>query len=141
MINFERERLEYILQKETQVKTKESNIKVIEDCSNKNDQLTNALASINKILNNIGLKDANDINNTTNTTNDKNNNIIKGIKNVITGEIDPNIVADPDKNLKNCSSENNTNNTNNLKDNIDTEINTEISDQVPMEYIINTSSN
>lgn len=70
MINFERARLEYILQKESELGTKEKNIKVISDCSNKNEQLENALTNINKIIGEIG------INNSNNNTNTSIHNII-----------------------------------------------------------------
>ena len=55
MINFERARLEYILQKESEIADKEKNIKIVADCSNKNEQLSEVIYSINKIINNSGL--------------------------------------------------------------------------------------
>lgn len=50
MINFERARLEYILQKETELKIKENEIKVITDCKNKNELYHSALLNINNIV-------------------------------------------------------------------------------------------
>jgi hypothetical protein len=144
MINFERSRLEYILQKETEINYKEKNIKIVSDCSNKNDKLTQALNGINKIIENTGFSSSNkyDI---------KNNNIVKGIENIITGKIDSNIVANP--NQLSCVNNNNNNNNynnNNNNDNIivndnnnkndvdkyiEQNINTKILSEVPAEYI------
>ena len=139
MINFERARLEYILQKETAVKIKESEVKVIADCSNKNLQYQMALENINKILGgvNIGTINSADV------INEKNDDIIKGIQNVITGKIDPNIVAEPE-NIQSCISKHNDQNiqnkqninNNDLSSLIDREtINVEILSDVPSEYI------
>lgn len=50
MINFERERLEYILKKDNELKTMEKNIKVISDCSNKNEKYKKAIQNINLII-------------------------------------------------------------------------------------------
>jgi hypothetical protein len=68
MINFERARLVHILQKESDLETKEKNIKVVLDCSNKNEQLSEALFDINKILEKSGINNLNSNNN---------NNIVK----------------------------------------------------------------
>lgn len=153
MVNFERERLEYILQKENDIKSKENKIKIVEDCSNKNSQFQNALTEINKILKNIGITCENTQNN---DKNDKNDNIIKGIENIITGKIDPNIVSKPNKELNKCLAKNienieNTHNIPNIKNNIQIEqidqinqINSEnknidfrIFNEVPLEFINN----
>ena len=53
--NFERARLEYILQKEQEIKTKERSVKVVADCSNKNKQYLLALENINTILGEINI--------------------------------------------------------------------------------------
>lgn len=62
MVNFERARLEYILQKEDEVKIKESRVKVITDCSNKNELYQTALININKILSGISIESENSVN-------------------------------------------------------------------------------
>lgn len=98
MSNFERTRLEYILQKETELKTKESNIQNVEDCANKNNQLKEALENINNILVNINIGKTFC---TTSTDDEINSDIIKGIENVISRKIDPNIVAEPE-NIESC---------------------------------------
>jgi hypothetical protein len=132
MINFERARLEYILQKETAVKIKESEVKVIADCSNKNLQYQMALENINKILGGVNIG----TNNSTDVINEKNDDIIKGIQNVITCKIDPNIVAEPD-NIQSCiSKQNKQNNIDSLNSLINQEsINVEILSEVPSEYV------
>ena len=71
MINFERARLEYILQKETDVKIKENKVKVIADCSNKNEQYQMALTNINKILDVLNIKSENIESVNTKAENDK----------------------------------------------------------------------
>lgn len=113
IVNFERARLEYILQKESELGIKEKNIKVIANCSNKNEQLENALANINKILGEIGISNSNKIDN-------KNINIVKGIENIIQGKIDSNIVAYPEQINKSCNVSNNINNI--INESIGTEI-------------------
>lgn len=60
MINFERSRLEYILQKESELADKEKNIKIVADCSDKNEQLSQLIYVINKIINNSGLGTSSD---------------------------------------------------------------------------------
>jgi hypothetical protein len=130
MINFERARLEYILQKESELGTKEKNIKVITDCSNKNEQLENALTNINKILGEIGIGGVNKFD-------DKNVNIVKGIKNIISGKIDTNIIANPDQINKSCNLNNNTSDNNNINSIINESIGTEILNEVPVEYLNN----
>lgn len=132
MIDFERSRLEYILQKETEVNIKESKVKQITNCSNKNEQYQSALANINKILGtvNIGCESVNS------EVNNRNSDIIKGIQNVITGKVNPSIAADPVNN-KYCNniaqSEMNNNDINSL---ISKEsINVELLNEVPSEYI------
>lgn len=131
MVNFERARLEYILQKETAVKIKESEVKVVADCSNKNFQYQMALENINKILGgvNIGsISSANDVN-------EKNDDIIKGIQNVITGKIDPNIVAEPE-NIQSCQNKQNDKHNDIISSLINQEtIDVEILSEVPPEYI------
>ena len=136
MINFERSRLEYILQKETELNYKEKNIKVVSDCSNKNDKLTQALNGINKIIENTGFSNSNKYDN-------KNNNIVKGIENIITGKIDSNIVANPNQLSKSCVNNNDDNisindvNKNGVDKYIEQAINTNILSEVPTEYINN----
>lgn len=132
MTNFERARLEYILQKEAELGTKEKNIKVITDCSNKNEQLENALKNINKILGEIGIRGLNNFDDK-NDKNDKNDNIVKGIKNIINGKIDSNIVANPDEINKSCNLNPNPNPTTIINDIIQTEI----LNEVPVEYFNN----
>ena len=117
MINFERARLEYILQKENELAIKEKNIKVVADCSNKNEKFKEAFDHINKILGEIGI-------NNSNKTDNKNNDIIKEIENIIYGKIDSNIVAHPEQ-----LSISNINNV------IEQSINTKILSEVPTEYI------
>jgi len=138
MINFERARLEYILQKESEVTEKEKNVHMIVDCSNKNEKLTLALNSINKIIGSSGISQSN-------KTENKNNNIVKGIENIITGKIDSNIVANPEQlsaSLSQSQSCNNQINTSNLSKPLDINqvinqtINTNILSEVPMEHII-----
>lgn len=126
MINFERARLEYILQKDAELSTKEKNIKVITDCSDKNEQLKNALSNINKILGEIGISDLNKLD-------DKNVNIVKGIENIISGKIDTNIIANPDQINKSCNINNNVNDNNIINESIGTEI----LNEVPNEYLNN----
>lgn len=131
MINFERARLEYILQKEQEVKTKESSIKVVADCSNKNEQYLSALENINKILGEMNIRTEN----STNDFNEKNNNIIKGVQNVITGKINPDIVANPE-NIQSCSNTHNKQNNNDVDSLINQEtIDVEMLSEVPSEYI------
>jgi hypothetical protein len=139
MVNFERARLEYILQKESDVKTKESKVKVVADCSNKNIQYLSALENINKILGGLNIESEN----STNDLNEKNNNIIKGVQNVIMGKINPDIVAGPES-IQSCSTTHNKHNkkyNNKHNDNdVDTLINQESIDvemlsEVPSEYI------
>lgn len=131
MINFERARLEYILQKELEVKIKESSVKVIADCSNKNEQYLSALENINKILGEINIRTEN----STNDLNEKNNNIIKGLQNVITGKINPDIVSNPE-NIQSCSNTYNKQNNNDVDTLINQElIDIEILNEVPSEYI------
>jgi len=81
--------------------------------------------------------------NSADVINDKNDDIIKGIQNVITGKIDPNIVAEPE-NIQSCISKHNDQNiqnkqdinNNDLSSLIDQEsINIEILSKVPPEYI------
>lgn len=120
MINFERARLEYILQKESELGTKEKNIKVIANCSNKNEQLENALTNINKILGEVGIGASNKID-------DKNINIVKGIENIINGKIDSNVVANPEQLSKSCNT-----NINNI---INQSVSTEILNEVPEKYL------
>jgi hypothetical protein len=124
MVNFERARLEYILQKESELVTKEKNIKVVANCSNKNQQLENALTNINKILGEIGISNLNKID-------DKNVNIVKGIENIISGKIDSNIVAHPEQINKSCDVNNDINNI------INESIGTEILSEVPVKYLNN----
>lgn len=131
MINFERARLEYILQKEQEVKTKESSVKVVADCSNKNEQYLSALENINKILGEMNIRTEN----STNDFNEKNNNIIKGVQNVITGKINPDIVANPE-NIQSCSNTHNKQNNNDVDSLINQEtIDVEMLSEVPSEYI------
>ena len=144
MVNFERTRLEYILQKESELQTKEKNIKVINNCSNKNEQLENALTNINRILEEIGIGKMDNFD-------DKNGNIVKGITNIINGKIDSNIVANPDQINKSCGlNKNNNNISNNISNNnknndtidnvnkiINESISTEILNEVPVEYLKN----
>jgi len=108
VVNFERARLEYILQKESEIAIKEKNIKVISDCSNKNEQLLEALNNINIILEKLGINNSNIIN-------DKNNNIVKEIENIITH---------PEQIYKS--------NINNI---IEQKINTKIISEVPIEHL------
>lgn len=131
MINFERARLEYILQKEQEVKTKESSVKVVADCSNKNEQYLSALENINKILGEMNIRTEN----STNDFNEKNNNIIKGVQNVIIGKINPDIVANPE-NIQSCSNTHNKQNNNDVDSLINQEtIDVEMLSEVPSEYI------
>ena len=102
MVNYERERLEYILQKENEVKTKESKVNVVADCSNKNEQYQAAFANINKIIGDLHIKGVCDIND----VNEKNMHIIKSVENVISGKIDPEVIANP-KNIQSCLINNN----------------------------------
>jgi len=109
MTNFERARLEYILQKESELGTKEKNIKIITDCSNKNEQLENALKNINKILGEIGISCLNKFDD----------------KNV-------NIVADSEQINKSYIQNKDT--SNNINTIINETIGTEILNEVPVEY-------
>jgi hypothetical protein len=104
MINFERERLEYILQKETAVKTKENEIKVVSDCSNKNELLLEALMGINKILGEANINgNLNICNNSKyNPKDTKNDDVVKSVENENTDKINLDIVADPDNKLSSC---------------------------------------
>lgn len=135
MINFERARLEYILQKETAVKIKESEVKVIADCSNKNLQYQMALENINKILGgvNIGTINSDD------AINEKNDDIIKDIQNVITSKIVPDIVAEPENiqsYISKPDNQNKQNNINNISSLINQEsINVETLNEVSPYYI------
>lgn len=132
MINFERERLEYILQKETEVKIKENEIKVVSDCSNKNELLLEALMGINKILGEANINGNLDIckNSKYNLQQSKNDNIVKGIENVISGKINLDIVANPNDKLNN----NQNTNTCDIKNISEEQINIEMLSEVPEEY-------
>ena len=57
IVNFERARLEYILQKESDINIKENKVKVITDCSNKNEQYQIALNKINNILQELNINE------------------------------------------------------------------------------------
>jgi len=113
MINFERTRLEYILQKETAVKIKESEVKVVADCSNKNFQYQMALKNINKILGELNIETINSYD----EKNENNDDIIKGIHNVIKGKIDSNIVAEQE-NIQSCYNKYNEQNNNGDDDDV-----------------------
>jgi len=131
MINFERARLEYILQKESDVITKENKVKVVADCSNKNDQYLSALENINKIIGGLNIESEN----YTNDLNKKNSNIIKGVQNLITGKINSNIVVNPES-IQSCSITNNKHNDNDVDILINQEsIDVKILNDVPSEYI------
>lgn len=55
MVDFERSRLEYILKKESEVNDLEKKVKVVSDCSNKNDQYQDAIKEINNIIDKLNL--------------------------------------------------------------------------------------
>jgi hypothetical protein len=114
MINFERARLEYILQKESEVTSKEKNIKVVADCSNKNEQLSQALNNINKIIGNYRLNDSS------------------------TGKNDSNVVIHSEELNQSCNNHNNSNNlNNNINQIINQSLDTKILNEVHTEYINN----
>jgi hypothetical protein len=109
LINFERARLEYILKKETGLNEKEKKIKIISDCTNKNEQYKLAIQNINKIIDELNLS---------------NDNVIYGINNIITDyiitdNIDINILSESKNNNILSESENNN-----------------ILSEVPVEYMI-----
>ena len=70
MINYERKRLEYILQKEQYITHVENNIKMITNCNEKNEKYQNAIKDIASILKN--LSDSNIISISNNYLSDKN---------------------------------------------------------------------
>ena len=82
--------MEYILQKENELREKESKIKIIQDCTNKNERLEKALININQILSTTGI-----INKTENTKNIENKIIIgvEDVEDVEDNEIDLNLVS------------------------------------------------
>lgn len=93
MVNFERARLEYILQKESDVIKRESEVKVIADCSNKNFQYQMALENINKILGELNIGTVNSTTNINeineiNEKNEKNNHIVNSLINQETNDIE-----------------------------------------------------
>lgn len=53
MIDYEKDRLEFILNKENNVNSKEFNVKSLEDCKNKLNKVIKVLDEINNISNNI----------------------------------------------------------------------------------------
>lgn len=55
MIDFEQRRMEYILNKEGELKNLEQKIKIDTDCSNKNDKYQLAIKGINEIIDNLNL--------------------------------------------------------------------------------------
>ena len=69
MTEYERIRLEYILNKENELNNKEKNIKVVTECAEKNDNYQQAIRNINTIIDKLNLppesicRKYNDINN------------------------------------------------------------------------------
>lgn len=55
MIDFERKRLEFILNKENELRILEKKIKIIQNCSNKNLKYQQAIKNINNIIDNLDL--------------------------------------------------------------------------------------
>ncbi len=55
MVDFERKRLEYILNKENELKNLEKKIKVISNCSEKNEKYQQAIKNINIIIDELNL--------------------------------------------------------------------------------------
>lgn len=55
MIEFEKKRLEYILRKENELKDLELKIKIVSDCSIKNEQYQSAIKNINTIIDKLNL--------------------------------------------------------------------------------------
>lgn len=101
MIEFERKRLEFILNKEIELRNLEKKIKIIQNCSNKNLKYQQAIKNINNIIDNLDLtpepnlytetesENINNINNTSNTNEIINNNEIintNDINNIIQEE-------------------------------------------------------
>lgn len=62
MINFQRDRLEYILQKQAELKKKETELTIISNCSNKNKQYERAIDNINKIILELDINNKSNIN-------------------------------------------------------------------------------
>lgn len=137
MINFERERLEHILQKETAVKTKENEIKVVSDCSNKNELLLEALMGINKILGEANINgNLNICNNSKYNPKDaKNDDVVKSVENE--NKINLDIVADPDNKLSSYGTNINQEqdiNTTDGENILEEQIYVEMLSEVPEEY-------
>jgi hypothetical protein len=96
MIEFERSRLEFILNKEIATNEQEKKIKIISDCSNKNEQYQLAIKNINSVIGSLNLSPGSIC-----QTEDyadilkKDKLLINEIKGLVTGEIDPESCTNP----------------------------------------------
>jgi hypothetical protein len=55
MTDFQKDRMQYILNKEAEVNEKEKNIKIVTDCTNKNEKYQEAIKNINGIITGLQL--------------------------------------------------------------------------------------
>jgi hypothetical protein len=120
MVNFERIRLEYILQKEYELNKKENKIKIIQNCSNKNENYKEALNNINNIIINLDIM---------NNKSDIDNNLITNSNidiNFIKQKLNTKILNE-ESNEKILNEESNEEQINLLND-------TKILNEVPIEY-------
>jgi len=95
MIEFERIRLDYILNKENELKILEKKIKVVTDCSDKNDKYQQAITGINTIIDKLNLPPGSICKK---YSNNKNNQTITNIKSIVPEE-NPNNLNNPTNNL------------------------------------------
>jgi hypothetical protein len=86
MINFEKSRLEYILKREEELNHKEQQIKVVTECSSKNDSYQEAIKNINGIIEKLNLPPGSICQN---YNNDKDKQTINNIKSIILHEKSP----------------------------------------------------
>lgn len=80
MVDFERDRLDFILKKESEVRDLESKVKVVADCSNKHEDLQNGIIEIYNIISKLNLPPGSIC---SNTQIDTDKQIIEEIKHII----------------------------------------------------------
>ena len=90
MVEFERARLEFILAKENEVNDLEKKVKVVSDCSNKNEKYQDAIKEINNIIEKINLPPGS-ICSKYHNNNDK--QIISNIKNIVDNPSIPELIT------------------------------------------------
>ena len=96
MIEFERSRLEFILKKESALNEQENKIKIISECSNKNEQYQQAIKNINTVIGNLNLPPGSICQTEDYVDNLKKDKlVINEIKGLVTGVIDPETCINP----------------------------------------------